>query len=309
MAFPRISRRIGVWRAFFLGLLVPTIVYLVHVPLILSRYKTHSQFNEIQNEVDGPSEKSLEPTGKLPGLQTSSFDSNGVNVKVSQLEKAEQMVKKLNKSRSYHNDLTKSVHSKKPNIAEILKAKKMDRLYLEMGNYIKLFKQSLIKAANDSKKGKGKEKQRIIEGNLKKELQEFEEKQKGENPIRHYFDTLTMDIVNPYPYTYVINNKTLCSAGGGNLTYIIYVHSAPGNRKRRDNIRQSWGQVNLFTQFPSRIVFFVGLTSEKIQSDLNKESQLYGDIIQSNYKDAYRNLTFKAMGAMKWISDYCPNTK
>ena len=118
-----------------------------------------------------------------------------------------------------------------------------------------------------------------------------------------------MDIVNPYPYTYVINNKTLCSAGGGNLTYIIYVHSAPGNRKRRDNIRQSWGQVNLFTQFPSRIVFFVGLTSEKIQSDLEKESQLYGDIIQSNYKDAYRNLTFKAMGAMKWISDYCPNTK
>ena len=100
--------------------------------------------------------KSLEPTGKLPGLQTSSFDSNGMNVKVLQLEKAEQMVKKLNKSRSFQNNLTKSVHSKKPNITEILKSKKMDRLYLEMGNYIKLFKQSLIKAANDSKKRKSK---------------------------------------------------------------------------------------------------------------------------------------------------------
>lgn len=38
------------------------------------------------------------------------------------------------------------------------------------------------------------------------------------------------------------------------------------------------------------------------------EFNLYGDIVQENFTDSYRNLTYKCIEAMKWISTYCNRT-
>ena len=128
----------------------------------------------------------------------------------------------------------------------------------------------------------------------------------------HYFDTLTLDaIVNPYNFQYILNNQTLCRSTQ-NLTYLIIVHSAPGNRQRRLGFRQTWAQPDLFSQFPSRLAFFLARFKDSgrvKQAEIRDESEQYGDIIQADFMDSYKNLTYKAMLSMKWISDYCQNVK
>ncbi|KAK2140041.1 hypothetical protein NP493_6017g00009 [Ridgeia piscesae] len=39
------------------------------------------------------------------------------------------------------------------------------------------------------------------------------------------------------------------------------------------------------------------------------ESANYNDIVQSSFVDDYRNLTYKAISALKWVSLYCRNAK
>ena len=44
---------------------------------------------------------------------------------------------------------------------------------------------------------------------------------------------------------------------------------------------------------------------ERTQEALQQESVLYGDIVQEDFLDSYRNLTYKAIMSMRWISTYC----
>jgi hypothetical protein len=37
------------------------------------------------------------------------------------------------------------------------------------------------------------------------------------------------------------------------------------------------------------------------------ESETYGDIVQTAFEDTYRNLTYKAMSVLRWVSTYCPS--
>jgi beta-1,3-galactosyltransferase 1 len=54
----------------------------------------------------------------------------------------------------------------------------------------------------------------------------------------------------------------------------------------------------------------MGSTSDKKVNELLKlENGIYNDIVQENFIDAYRNLTYKGIMAMKWISEYCTNAK
>jgi len=42
---------------------------------------------------------------------------------------------------------------------------------------------------------------------------------------------------------------------------------------------------------------------------VNLEANTYNDIVQENFVDSYKNLTFKGIMALKWISTYCNETK
>lgn len=46
-----------------------------------------------------------------------------------------------------------------------------------------------------------------------------------------------------------------------------------------------------------------------LNQKLRLEFNLYGDIVQENFTDSYRNLTYKCIEAMKWISTYCNRTE
>jgi hypothetical protein len=42
-----------------------------------------------------------------------------------------------------------------------------------------------------------------------------------------------------------------------------------------------------------------------VESRIHAESHRYGDLVQTDYLDTYRNLTFKAISWMKWVDEHC----
>jgi beta-1,3-galactosyltransferase 1 len=73
-------------------------------------------------------------------------------------------------------------------------------------------------------------------------------------------------------------------------------------------IRETWANRAMFTKM--RAVFMMGQSAnDKINDLLKIENDLYGDIVQENFIDTYRNLTYKGIMSMKWISEYCSNVK
>ena len=54
--------------------------------------------------------------------------------------------------------------------------------------------------------------------------------------------------------------------------------------------------LEIFLGYKPKILFFMGLAgSATAQQQVQYESQTYGDIIQSNFVDSYKNNTYKAM--------------
>ena len=86
------------------------------------------------------------------------------------------------------------------------------------------------------------------------------------------------------------------------------MHSAPENVEKRRTIRETWGSV-LGT---SRVLMYFLLgTVDKSEDQLRieAENEAMGDLIQGNYHDSYRNMTYKHVCGLKWFSYYCPLAK
>ena len=119
----------------------------------------------------------------------------------------------------------------------------------------------------------------------------------------------TIPVINPHDFGYIINNMDICNTDTS-LEYVVYVHSAPANFDRRQLLRQTWARKDRFADFTSRLVFFMGTTdNQEVQHKLLNESNLYRDIVQEDFKDTYRNLTYKGLAALKWFTNFCRNPK
>ncbi|EDV27077.1 uncharacterized protein TRIADDRAFT_4567, partial [Trichoplax adhaerens] len=91
---------------------------------------------------------------------------------------------------------------------------------------------------------------------------------------------------------------------------IAIILSAIDNLNYRQAIRQSWGcQKSSNTSDRShswRALFVIGKTQNgTINTKIEQESQLYGDIILGEFIDSYQNLTYKTLLGMKWAYTYC----
>lgn len=116
-------------------------------------------------------------------------------------------------------------------------------------------------------------------------------------------------ILNPFNFTYLINNRHMCPKKE-QLTYLIYIHTRPENFKKRESLRKTWAKNDVIPRYKSRVIFVIGdPRNVTIQKALRNESVWYGDIIQENYIDSYKNLTYKVMSAVKWIKNYCAGVK
>lgn len=113
-------------------------------------------------------------------------------------------------------------------------------------------------------------------------------------------------IINPHNFKYILNpGFQICGENNTDPVFLlIYVHTKPSLFARRTSIRETWARRSMFRDL--RLIFMMGKTDEAKTNNLLKlESSTYNDIVQEDFVDSYRNLTYKGIMAMKWISTYC----
>ncbi len=103
-----------------------------------------------------------------------------------------------------------------------------------------------------------------------------------------------------------------CQDVAANRSVFIAVISAPDHFEKRNLIRQTWrkhlnssgNQEGLMGL--AGFSFSLGLTENNVtQSKIDEESKTYGDILQSEMSDSYRNLTLKLGGLFNWLYKNC----
>ncbi|XP_052861045.1 uncharacterized protein LOC128268075 [Anopheles cruzii] len=87
---------------------------------------------------------------------------------------------------------------------------------------------------------------------------------------------------------------------------LVLVHSAPDNVFKRNTIRSTWGRPD----GRARLIFLLGaVNTSAAQRAIEEESRTYDDIVQGSFVDAYRNMTYKHVMALKWYTYHCPGAR
>ncbi|KAK3595115.1 hypothetical protein CHS0354_002367 [Potamilus streckersoni] len=121
------------------------------------------------------------------------------------------------------------------------------------------------------------------------------------------------ELINHHMYKYILKNDLACSAD--DLFLVILVHSAPKNHEERAAIRQTYGSIRFHSGVSIVTLFVLGMlekreeNSEVVQKAILKESRRYMDIIQGDFVDHYRNLTYKHVMLLDWVTRFCNHTK
>ncbi|KAK6170308.1 hypothetical protein SNE40_018726 [Patella caerulea] len=109
---------------------------------------------------------------------------------------------------------------------------------------------------------------------------------------------------------YILNNVRMCSKSPSPVNVIVVVHTAPHHFARRQNIRETYGARKLFLPTEVRVIFLLGRVDDQtLQDRILGEHFIFGDTIQGDFKDAYHNLTYKAVMGLHWVSHYCTEVK
>ena len=113
---------------------------------------------------------------------------------------------------------------------------------------------------------------------------------------------------NPRYYSYVIENKNVCTAIAG-INVMVLVHSSTDHFSQRKLIRgTSLGNKTLSEVYKLRLVFVLGKPKTRTnQALVESEIERFGDIVQGTFIDTYHNLTHKLLFGFQWVLDHCNN--
>ncbi|KAL3835992.1 hypothetical protein ACJMK2_021447 [Sinanodonta woodiana] len=113
---------------------------------------------------------------------------------------------------------------------------------------------------------------------------------------------------NSFQFNYILNEPFMCKTNSS-VHLMIVVCSGVENLEARFAIRNTWGSYILDKNVTSRLVFLLGKGNNSfLQPQIQKESQLYGDIVQGDFHDSYRNLSLKSVFMLHWIKNFCSNS-
>ncbi|XP_064629027.1 beta-1,3-galactosyltransferase 1-like [Lineus longissimus] len=121
-------------------------------------------------------------------------------------------------------------------------------------------------------------------------------------------------VINPHNFTYLINPGKCRTLGTIDSPFLVIMvlANAPDAEKRM-TIRKTWGGASVTNNWPLRnisrkvnVYFLHAKTDNRYwENQLKDESAKYGDIIQEDFRESYRNLTLKSIMALKWTSTFC----
>ena len=118
-------------------------------------------------------------------------------------------------------------------------------------------------------------------------------------------------IINPELNSYLdilLKPLKLCESNLKKPFILIYVFVAVASFEKRDVIRRTWANKSIG---PIQVAFIIGKSSiSSINEQAEKEHKKFNDLLQGNFIDAYRNLSYKSLIAWKWIlSSECSQAK
>ncbi|KAK7506776.1 hypothetical protein BaRGS_00002251 [Batillaria attramentaria] len=120
-------------------------------------------------------------------------------------------------------------------------------------------------------------------------------------------------IINAFYPKLIIQTRDLCPKD--DLFLLVVIPSLANKFLDRQAVRDTWAsQFYGVSSWPRaklrhsiKIVFFLGVTHAS--NSIKQESALYGDIVQADFIDTYRNLTLKTAAMFHWATNYCPSAR
>ncbi|KAH7971147.1 hypothetical protein HPB49_019504 [Dermacentor silvarum] len=105
-------------------------------------------------------------------------------------------------------------------------------------------------------------------------------------------------------FSYVTHTAKFCQSADNGTTLLIGVLSSTDNFEARAAIRDTWGGIALKMGFV--VVFLLGNTLDQgVQRKVLAERNIHGDIVQGDFVDSYRNLTYKTVMLIRWAREKC----
>ncbi|KAK6990452.1 beta-1 3-galactosyltransferase 1 [Biomphalaria glabrata] len=114
-------------------------------------------------------------------------------------------------------------------------------------------------------------------------------------------------LVNENNFQYIHNVPNACV--GRKVKLIVGVPSRTDSFEARQAVRETWGQYALVPANNAVVLFFLGVQPDRAgQEHIDAEALKFGDIVQEDFEDTYRNLSLKSIAIMNWVSMYCPDS-
>ncbi|XP_050416229.2 beta-1,3-galactosyltransferase 5 [Patella vulgata] len=127
------------------------------------------------------------------------------------------------------------------------------------------------------------------------------------------------DIKRPYNcsdcfkhnFQYIILNKKICDVKRDtSVELFLFILTIHQNIKQRTMIRNTWLSISKNNTSDVRYVFLLGKSMhEAMNRKAIEEAAIFNDIIMEDFKDSYQNLTYKTIMGLKYVSNYCKQTK
>lgn len=111
-------------------------------------------------------------------------------------------------------------------------------------------------------------------------------------------------------HSFLIKPEDCAQIDDNSTLFFIGLSSSPKNFHFRQAIRQTWqadaNQRSKNSKLKAIIRFFVGKSFSKKRNEfLRAEGEKYGDLVQADFFDTYRNMTLKTVSMFEYASKYC----
>ncbi|CAG2256837.1 B3GALT1 [Mytilus edulis] len=117
-------------------------------------------------------------------------------------------------------------------------------------------------------------------------------------------DKLMDPLIHKHQFQTLLNTGKECKAKHKFILVLIY--SASYKFNGRQIIRNTFGSISNFANRYIEYVFVLGQTNnDTLQGKIEQENYRYKDMIQGNFIDSYKNLTFKRVFSLFWVNKYC----
>lgn len=110
---------------------------------------------------------------------------------------------------------------------------------------------------------------------------------------------------------FLLDNSNICNTSTilgyePEIDVLIFITSAHAHQAQRSVMRNTWLSVANSNRGSIRYAFLLGQSPDQSNNvELKEEHDIHNDIIQGDFIDSYKNLTYKTMMALTWAKSRC----